>query len=202
VEGENLCQRLQEILGTALDRRGRYGLRDWVFSTWEALEGYRFLTEQDRVEDIEVFFKHLDALADPNQLKQSMEGLYSQAVVSDPGAVQVMTIHKAKGLEFDSVILPGLGYKSLGEAQKLLLWFEHADKAGDKYLVLGPIQEKGAEDRLYEALRQHNKRSIRLEMMRLLYVAVTRAKKRLYWCSTEKDPTSDSLLSLLVKNSL
>jgi ATP-dependent exoDNAse (exonuclease V) beta subunit len=49
-----------------------------------------------------------------------------------------MTIHKAKGLEFDTVILPGLGAVPRGDDQRLLLWLEHRGE-----LLLAPIAESG-----------------------------------------------------------
>ena len=38
--------------------------------------------------------------------------------------VQIMTIHKAKGLEFDHVIVPGLGRPPRAEEPRLFLWTE------------------------------------------------------------------------------
>ena len=47
----------------------------------------------------------------------------------DPAAnercgIQLMTIHKAKGLGFDVVIVPGLGRVTRAETQPLLRWLE------------------------------------------------------------------------------
>ena len=61
-----------------------------------------------------------------------------------------MTIHKAKGLEFDRVILPGLGNPSRQDDPPLLLWQELAD--GE--LLISPISQAGSDgDPIYNTCR-------------------------------------------------
>ena len=50
-----------------------------------------------------------------------------------------MTIHKAKGLEFDSVIVPGLDKGARSDTKPLLYWNEHLFKDGSTGLLLCPI---------------------------------------------------------------
>ena len=52
-----------------------------------------------------------------------------------------MTIHKAKGLEFDTVILPGLGRTTRGNTSPLLGEHRARDVVELAKLVEGPHQE-------------------------------------------------------------
>src|SRR5258708_25996351 len=90
-----------------------------------------------------------------------------------------MTIHKAKGLEFDTVIVPGLGRAERMDDSPLVLFHEWGDQ-GEVERLLAPIPEAGGSDPLYEDLRKIENRKSNLERIRLLYVAATRAKKRLH----------------------
>jgi ATP-dependent helicase/nuclease subunit A len=98
----------------------------------------------------------------------------------DTGAdngLQIMTIHKAKGLEFDTVIVPGLGRRPAQDPPSLLMWMERPQ--GD--LLLAPIRERGADsDPIYRYIEQLQRETALLEDGRLLYVAATRACKRLH----------------------
>ena len=69
------------------------------------------------------------------KLEQQLVRLFASA---DPGAgpeLQLMTIHKAKGLEFDTVIIPGLGRGVRSRERALLRWLEHPDYE----LLLAPL---------------------------------------------------------------
>ncbi len=110
-----------------------------------------------------------------------------------------MTIHRAKGLEFDTVILPGLGRKPVSPAAPLLRWLEHPE-AG---LLLAPIAPRDGrtEDPIYNTLGRLEREKEDLETTRLLYVAATRARSRLHLlghAETGRDggprPPSGSLL--------
>ena len=75
-----------------------------------------------------------------------------------------MTIHKAKGLEFDTVILPGLGAVPRGDDQRLLLWLEHRGE-----LLLAPIAESGGDkDPIYGYLAGIERRKSDQETARLV----------------------------------
>jgi ATP-dependent exoDNAse (exonuclease V) beta subunit len=93
-----------------------------------------------------------------------------------------MTIHKAKGLEFDHVIVPGLGRAPRTDEKRLFLWMERpalGSAAGQ--LLVAPIEETGADgDAIYEWLRRLDAERSRHEAGRLLYVAATRARRRLH----------------------
>ena len=120
-----------------------------------------------------------------------------------------MTIHKSKGLEFDTVIMPGLGRSPKHDDEKLLHWLERGRESGNSDLLLAPISAHGEDQNLMTAyLQQLDKKKGRFEDSRLLYVAATRAKQRLYLfghAGTQeqdgglelKDPPKDSLLARL-----
>ena len=115
-----------------------------------------------------------------------------------------MTIHKAKGLEFDTVILPGLGYQPRGNDPRLLVWLERPRMHRGADLLLAPIRERSQDDDpIYRYLELLDGRKAEHEDGRLLYVAATRAKARLHLIghATVKDgearPNPRSLLSRL-----
>ena len=70
------------------------------------------LLEQYAVSDLPVLEKQLSKLYVNSKSK------------ADLGSVQIMTIHKAKGLEFEHVFLPGLEKSSRPDDTKLMLWQE------------------------------------------------------------------------------
>jgi ATP-dependent exoDNAse (exonuclease V) beta subunit len=100
-----------------------------------------------------------------------------------------MTIHKAKGLEFDVVIVPGLGKRGAADPPKLLVWLEQPSDRAEHELLIGPIAETGlANDKVYDYLRSAEKQKVALENGRLLYVAATRARQSLHLLGTVKRP--------------
>ncbi|MCR4419967.1 MAG: helicase-exonuclease AddAB subunit AddA [Clostridia bacterium] len=100
-------------------------------------------------------------------------------------AVRIMSIHKAKGLEFPVVVLADLGRPfNLGETKGDLLL--HRD------LGLGPMlvdPERGYKYPTWAwlAIRERNRREVLEEEKRILYVALTRARERLILVGTQRD---------------
>src|SRR5690606_20979184 len=121
---------------------------------------------------------------------------------TERSAVQIMTIHKAKGLEFDMVILPGLGRKPQSDPHRLFLWQEWTEDASQHHLLMAPIQSQTEKDEpIYQFLRKIEKEKQQHEALRLLYVASTRAKQELLLLGTMEEktqmPVNQSLLSYI-----
>jgi ATP-dependent exoDNAse (exonuclease V) beta subunit len=102
-----------------------------------------------------------------------------------------MTIHKAKGLEFGTVIVPGLDSGPGGGDTDLLLFHEvvtsrppvngGSEPTASGGLLLAPIKATGDETHpTYRYLRDLNAAAEDVESARLLYVAATRAENRLH----------------------
>jgi ATP-dependent exoDNAse (exonuclease V) beta subunit len=93
--------------------------------------------------------------------------------------VQIMTLHRAKGLEFDVVVMPGLACRQRTSEPQLLLWRERP--AG---LLLAPMRARAAprtqDDPVYRYLRTLDADEDDSELRRLLYVGCTRAKRSLH----------------------
>ena len=127
-----------------------------------------------------------------------MADLFAKPDTRATDAVQVMTIHKAKGLEFDTVLLPGLGMKPKADDSPLLLWQELADGA----LLVAPIPQTGSDgDPVYKYLSHLESARATNETARLLYVAATRAQHELHLLGcldrAGKVPPAGSFLKLL-----
>ena len=109
----------------------------------------------------------------------------SEAVGSDVDAVNIMTIHQAKGLEFETVFVPGLAGKA-GSRSKIFP-DGRAGENGITQAVALPPWMKGDADRTPPPLRSTSDleapkieadRERDREEKRLFYVAATRAKSR------------------------
>ncbi len=106
--------------------------------------------------------------------------------VSSECGVQLMTIHKSKGLEFEVVIVPDLQAGAGNGNRKMLSWLERGlatpDESGEiTEFLIAPFQAKGADREKSKAWvdRVYRERESQ-EMRRILYVAATRAREELH----------------------
>jgi len=199
--------RVVPILTNGLRHKGRIGLRQLVESSWTALGGPACVETSDLADADTVFtlLEQHDAGGDIDSfeaLKESLSKLFAAADASNDARLQVMTIHKAKGLEFDTVILPGLGRSPRRRDKPLMRWLESPEWG----LLLAPIESKGPKDNnlLFDLLGRIEQDKEDLEVTRLLYVAATRARSRLHLVGHARGnedntftPASGSLLQKL-----
>jgi ATP-dependent exoDNAse (exonuclease V) beta subunit len=200
-DGRERLARARAVLQSCLDERCRGSLRERVAGAWFALSGPACVEDATDLEDAEIYFEYLGTheeageIGDRVAFEDGLAELYALPDVQADERLQIMTIHKAKGLEFDTVIVPGLGRPPRGEDARLFLWMEQPPVGsplppgereakrvrGEPALLLAPIQEAGAEDDpIYNWLQKLDDEKERLEAGRLLYVAATRARERLH----------------------
>ena len=208
--GQQRLQQLRAVLAQALQTRGRHRLRRWVESVWMQLGGPACVESVTDLEDAEVFFdllERLDSASGLDELKQldeSLAQLYALPDVDADERIQVMTIHKSKGLEFDTVILPGLGRKAPPSDSPMLVWQERWSDGGSE-LLLAPVRATGEEhDAIYRYIQKVAAQKGEYETGRVLYVAATRAKRQLHLLGHTtisedelREPQKSSLLRLL-----
>ncbi len=123
----------------------------------------------------------LEALGDLDRqgvvtAREAADGIGRRKISQSPGvaAVQVMTVHKSKGLGFDVVVLPDVPSKKIPDLT------HYKTVSGDGWITMAPAQwaremipelkeaeARWAEQQAYEAFCK-------------LYVAMTRAKRGLY----------------------
>ena len=203
--------RTWQILSTALRTRHadtQSSLAPWLERTWMALGGPACVNETAR-DNAEAFFRLLDALA-PSGV-EVLRGDFDRRIarlcaapdsrVRERFGVQIMTIHKAKGLGFQVVLLPGLERKEPSDKTELVAMLERSsaplardidrtgDQAGDpasSELLLAPLSHRDIDkgDSLYGWVMQQREAREAAERKRLFYVACTRARLRLHLFAT------------------
>jgi ATP-dependent exoDNAse (exonuclease V) beta subunit len=186
-DGAARCRRLRSLFEAAFGLRNQTSIARWVERTWLNLGGPSCASGGQDLEHARAVFarlRELDQLGLPDaaDLVQSFADLSADHGASS--AVEIMTIHKAKGLEFDMVILPALDRYIPRNRDQLLLPYQFA-RTGRDGMVMAARPAIGAEtDRLFEFLRHQTRDAAGLEAERLLYVACTRAKWRLLLTAT------------------
>ncbi len=178
------------ILDYGMRYRSRVSLHRLIEAVWTLLRGpaccdsqveiecarryLQLLREQETAESLDNFARFEEKLR--NTYVPSSAQAQNQ---TESGTVHLLTMHKAKGLEYDHVILPALTQKSGGmDAKSLLLWHERLNADGVPRLFLGSLSAAGDDDtRLYSYLKNEKQLKESLESTRLLYIAVTRAIK-------------------------
>jgi ATP-dependent helicase/nuclease subunit A len=186
---EDSCERLARIwpvLRAAAEQRAKLTTAQWVERTWRSLGGDAYLSPAEMT-NARRYLRLLDELErqegtlDLNLLKRRLDKLYAETPAV-AGAVDLMTIHGAKGLEWDIVMVPGLEKKARINRERLLTWNEiDSDDEEAATIVLAPIVGKGEGSReLNFWLKQIDKTREAAERKRLFYVACTRAREELH----------------------
>jgi ATP-dependent helicase/nuclease subunit A len=169
-------------------------LGSWLEELWLTLGGAHCVDATGRA-NLDLLWRCLDRLPEGERdllgpaLDAALEDLTAEPdpTVSEDCGVQLMTMHKSKGLEFEIVIVPELQASSGRTDPALLSWLERGlaepDEAGAlTEFLIAPLQVKGAERGSAKAWVDGVRRARETqEMRRLLYVAATRAREELHF---------------------
>ncbi len=211
-ETKQRCRRILPILQHCLQEQGRLPVSVWIKKTWLALGGPTTLTNSADIIHIQTYLNFLEKKMltegeqlDFFQLEEELAKQVTQNNSKPAGAIEIMTMHKAKGLEYDHIILPSLHRQGSSDRKKLLHYQERLLTPQSKTFLLAPIKASHeTEDAIYHYLVCEEKQKSRYELIRLLYVATTRAKKSLTLLGIvkeknkkEKPMQNDSLLHYL-----
>jgi ATP-dependent exoDNAse (exonuclease V) beta subunit len=183
--------RAWRVLREAPGELRRFGLRDTVERAWLALGGPATATSQRGLDEAGAYLDELaeidrraSGLVDLARLADALEKLYAPSRPDKSIRVELLTVHKAKGLQFDTVIVPGLERRSRSDDKRLLQWARQPG-APQPALLVAPVAGTGAEpNALYRWLENLEVAKQGQEKRRLLYVAATRAKRWLHLFGT------------------
>ena len=168
-------------------------LGSWLEQVWLRLGGAACVDENARA-NLDLLWSCLDRLPDGesdllgpglNAALKKLTALPDPKASSDCG-VQLMTIHKAKGLEFEVVIVPELQAANGRGQRTMLSWMERGltepDASGESTeFLIAPFQPKGEEKGSAKAwVDQVYRERESQENRRILYVAATRAREELH----------------------
>jgi ATP-dependent helicase/nuclease subunit A len=160
---------------------------------WLALGG-QGCVDSTGLANLNLLWSCLDNLAAGEQdlLGPALDSALDKLCASpDPAAdtdwgVQLMTIHKSKGLEFEVVIFPDLQASTTHNKSNLLSWLERGlaepDDSGDiTEFLIAPLPSKGSKGgKAQQWVNRVYRERESQEMRRILYVAATRARDELH----------------------
>jgi ATP-dependent exoDNAse (exonuclease V) beta subunit len=195
-------ERISPVLEAAVRARARLPLAQLIERTWRSLGGDTWLDPVQLsnavhylqlLDDVEAGLEGQSGIQsgggvesggrtfDLPLLTRRLDKLYAAPIIH-PEAVDLLTIHKAKGLEWDVVIVPGLERTPAPTRSPLLNWVEFESSDEDSaHILLAPIAGKGEDsDALYKWINSIRSSRERAEIKRLFYVACTRAREELH----------------------
>jgi ATP-dependent helicase/nuclease subunit A len=181
---------VDKLLWMIMNETGFYNSPGHVISIESAQANLRRLFElagsyeKTSVMGVAGFIRHME------NLKESGQEVAVPAAGGNLNEVNVMSIHKSKGLEFPVVILSGTGIGfNRTDKQEALLW--------DRELGFGPDfinYEQGYKIRTAakKSLQVRGEDEDTREELRILYVALTRAREKLILTGSIKNPETES----------
>lgn len=210
-DGAERVTRVKQILHQAIAARfDASSFSHWIERVWRTLGGPHCV-DAAAYENAQIFFTLLDAIAPDGMacLTENFEDELNRLFappdprVSEQVGVQLMTIHKAKGLGFDVVIVPGLDRKPRQDDSPLICSLERTNLHGETAMLVAPIGYTGDDKHpTYAWVRSRIRSRADEELKRLLYVACTRARQSLHLLGTAvmthsglKPEHDDSLLA-------
>lgn len=204
-EQQSLVLRARELLGKLRQEANSMGLMSLWQSVWEKLKVPGVLSQQEmgaaQLANAEKLRAMAQSFVDEEQgtlaawvtfmqRLRAAGGDETMATVEAEDAVQIMTFHASKGLQFPVVLLPFMNSRLMSNRDSLLFlppskFHQEAPWGlGLKVLVDGQLYDTY----LLQQLKAEDKRCEEEERKRLLYVAATRAEQQLvFFANAAKD---------------
>ncbi len=212
-------RRMVILFEEAMEWRGRLPAAQLLRRLWQLSGAQRYHSDSRSRMAANQFLRLLneldeaDLLRNTEALEEALSRLYAPPDPEAPDTLQLLTIHKAKGLEFDIVFVPYLNSGRVNNETPPLSWEEislgNPDAEGaTEALVIAPRHAIGESRSPISALLQE-RQAVREnhERLRVLYVSLTRAKEELHLLATidpknaiaveELQPKKNSYLALL-----
>ena len=184
---------LKELYLECRELCGRVPVSELVSRIWHKSGYQAWLDSREDLRGFEEHYRYLWAIAE--KFDRDGKGLslyldYLRPLVGHPekikdvslqhfssDSVQIMTIHKSKGLQFPVVIIPDLDHGAGGSGAAV-----SSLKGQHPYLMVSP----GGADPVKDLLDRYAKRRELAERKRVLYVAATRAETHLLVTASRK----------------
>ena len=211
--GRKRARRVFAAIAGARDLVGKRSLRDRVEGAWRRLGGPHCLTHPAaELAEARLLLDTLEAaeqnglLEDWNDFEELLGQAFTEGDPPDQSVkLEILTMHGAKGLEWDLVVLPALDRGTGGNDRELLYWLPFTPERGGEQVLLAPLRAAWQSDNtpLIHLIRSEQKARDEYESQRLLYVAATRARRQLIVSGVLDParepvrPTSGSLMELL-----
>jgi ATP-dependent exoDNAse (exonuclease V) beta subunit len=210
-EERSRLERVRQVLLEGVAQRDRMPLADWLEGVWIALGAVDAYPAAE-LRHARAFFDALSERTASGEwrgigtLDAVLADLYAQPRARTAKPVQVLTIHGAKGLEFDHVLVPGLDRGLNRGREPLLRWLElpRAREGSDLIMAPAPVIGDQAPGEVNTYLKRLMAGRAGHEQIRLLYVAATRARRSLHLYAAPKPrsgghivPRSRTLLARL-----
>ena len=210
--GRTAIASAKSVLAELVAPRRVRGLRELVETVWLRLGGPAILNDEYAVANV---YRYLDVIEKYERLGTlddvaELESILDQERVSSDvkARLQIMTMHRAKGLEFEHVVIYGLGRQPRSGEQRVLSWYDVLEEHGAAEKVISPIGPRAelTRDPVHRFIDLSEAKKDRHEQARLLYVACTRARNSLHLIGHTttnpegddyKPPAKRSLLHLL-----
>lgn len=212
-EGQQRLEKIYPILENAIEHIGLLSWKNLIKETWLALDFAQTLESAFLLQNIDAFWQMLAEIelelgqsGNLTQfiLKEHLAGLFALPDSSEQAQqIEMMSMHKSKGLEFDYVFLPDLNKKGKSDDKQLVNWLRYHNSKGTMAddLIFAPMAQKGKtkaapeDEKLVSFITNFEKQKQTYEQGRLFYVACTRAKQQLHLFAnvsyTEKNMEDD-----------
>ncbi|MGH9394661.1 MAG: UvrD-helicase domain-containing protein, partial [Terriglobales bacterium] len=165
---------VMEVLEQGARERGRGRLAPLVEWCWQRLGGAD--CADAATGEAEAFWGLLQEMEeaggglDLDEVAARVQELHAPPEAGAGARVQIMTVHEAKGLEFEVVILPGLARRPKSREKELLHWAERPVRARGAFgWLMAAHPRRGEMDELHEHLFERRKREEQHEQLRKLY---------------------------------
>ena len=198
---KNSARRLRsfvEVIRENIQYRGRISHRYFVEGIWRQLNGEESMVDSNDIQNIDLFLELLEEASeilsiDFIKLERLIENKFISKTSIQKNSIKFLTIQRSKGLEFDHVIIPNLNKRTRNEESDLVLY--------DKSTL--SIKNPGNDKNLHSYHAYKERKRLDNEKIRLLYVAMTRAKNKCYLIGTVKKegdlviPNSGTFMNIL-----
>ncbi|AWD32273.1 ATP-dependent helicase/nuclease subunit A [Candidatus Kinetoplastibacterium sorsogonicusi] len=157
-----------------------------LMKIWNQLGG-QYAYFNDTTQDVQNFFQIIDETTTDNNIdidliEEQIKNSYSSIIKKNNNEfyIEIMTIHKSKGLEFDNVILYDIHKTSINDREPLFRFDKNYYDNLTLFSSIKSIDDK-YQNPIFLYLKKRDEIKYQYELNRLVYVACTRSKNSIYF---------------------